>query len=401
MFIGLSLDVLSPFLSRQKAALILETGDYFPGLTKTPSAHVSGTLCFNTAMTGYQEAISDPSYRGQLLVFSFPHIGNVGTNPEDIESSFPFLQGIILGDFITEASNYRSTSHFLSWLEKNNVPCIEGIDTRTLIHIIRDHKKPLKAIICSYTGELTPEKILEMSNKGNFTDLTFEKSLLAQVSTRKTYLWTQELSELIKSPQPSHASPSSPLKIVVVDFGVKQSTLRSLTSFGADVIVVPFSSSYEDILAHHPTGVVFSNGPGDPRFVEPSVFKMMEKILQEGVPMLGVCLGHQLLSLVHGAEIIKLPCGHHGINHPVQDLNSKNILITSQNHEYTIKESSLPKNLIPTYRSLFDGSLEGYKIQEKPIFSVQFHPEAGPGPGDATFILSDFLKIVRHHAQKN
>ncbi|MBS0185364.1 MAG: glutamine-hydrolyzing carbamoyl-phosphate synthase small subunit [Proteobacteria bacterium] len=395
------MDTIFPFSTYKKAVLILETGDYFPGLIQTDDIETSGILCFNTAMTGYQEAISDPSYSGQLLVFSFPHIGNVGTNPEDMESSFPFLQGIIMGDLITEASNYRSTSNFLSWLKKNNIPCLEGVDTRTLVQVIRDYKKPLKGIIYSYTGDLTAEKILKLQEKEIHKDTTLEQSFLHQVSTRQVYPWIKELPKLSEDLYALKTSSSLPLKIVVVDFGVKYSTLKSLTSFGAEVIVVPFSSSYEKIIAHHPHGIVFSNGPGDPRFVDPSIFKMMEKLLQENLPLLGICLGHQLLSLIHNAEIIKLNCGHHGINHPVQDLHSKNILITSQNHEYAVKESSLPKCLTPTYRSLFDGSLEGYRVKEKLIFSIQFHPEAGPGPQDATFILSDFLKIVHHHAQKN
>ncbi|MBS0186267.1 MAG: glutamine-hydrolyzing carbamoyl-phosphate synthase small subunit [Proteobacteria bacterium] len=389
------------FCLQQNAVLILETGDYFPAYTRTSHVYASGTLCFNTAMTGYQEAISDPSYYGQILVFSFPHVGNVGTNPIDMEASFPFLQGIVVSDFITDASNYRNTLNFLSWLKNNNIPCIEGVDTRTLIQVIRDYKKSLNALICSYEGILTPEKILNIINEKGFSNLIAGKSLLSKVSTPKAFSWVEEDSEFHKNFYPIEKDSSSLIKIVVLDFGVKHSILRYLRSLGAEVIVVPASSTYEDILSYHPSGIVFSNGPGDPRFAQSSVFKMMEKTLHNNIPILGICLGHQLLSMVYGAEIVKLPCGHHGINHPVQDLKSGVILITSQNHEYTTKESSLPKTLKPIYRSLFDGSLEGYEVRGKSILSVQFHPEAGPGPQDAAFILSNFLKTVQNYAQKN
>lgn len=366
------------------AALVLESGDYFLGKAVGLKKNVEGVLCFTTAITGYQEAITDPSYAGQLLVFTFPHIGNVGTNEQDWESTTPALNGIIIGNTITPPSNYRSQLAFNDWLCEKKISGIAGVNTRLLVKIIRESSKPLKAVMHSLRGELSDSLV----------------KVLRQQASNASSLETRYVEKLSNSYHHNSLTPHTPKllkeakRIVVLDYGLKASILRTLEKNNCEAFILPATASLEEILSLSPQGVVLSNGPGDPRSYDKIFTPLINSLVELDIPILAICFGYQLLALALGAKIKKLTCGHHGINHPVQSLKDSKILITSQNHEFTVEESSLPSHVLPTFRSLFDRSLEGFEVEEKPIIAVQFHPEANPGPSDATFLFNNFIELI-------
>ncbi len=373
--------------------LVLEDGSYFYGRLLTPVSDMSGEICFNTGMTGYQEVISDPSYAQQIVVFSFPHIGNVGVNETDQESSKSYLSGIIIGDAPTDPSNFRAESSFLNYLLHKKIGGLYGIDTRTLIKKIVASSTPIKGKIQSIQDSLTEKQFKQLALAASKTGALSGSNLTLQTGGVHSYAWeTTEWGRAKKAP--SHYN------VAVLDFGVKSNILRSLTSRGARCIIFPPSVSAQELMDAKIDGVILSNGPGDPRAIDMSVMEIIKTLLQQEIPIFGICLGYQLLALIFGAEIKQLTCGHHGINHPVKDLLTNKITITSQNHEFVVEEDSLPQNLIVTHRSLFDGTLEGFKILNKPVAAVQFHPEASPGPHDTKYLFDEFISLMDTYASK-
>jgi carbamoyl-phosphate synthase small subunit len=375
------------------AALILEDGVYFYGRLLGPQDGQQGEICFNTGMTGYQEIISDPSYTNQIVVFSFPHVGNVGVNTEDNESKKTYLNGIILGDFPTAPTNHCHENSFLDWLLKNQVGGIWGIDTRTLIKKISMSKVPIKGKIKHLSKPFSQIELQKILMEFKNTDSLSGSNLSSIVSTKTSYRWDK--AEYFSNPI-SKIKPG--FKVGVVDFGVKENILRALISRNCEVQVFPENVCYQTLIDAEIIGIVLSNGPGDPRMVKKQIMKTIQQLIVAQIPILGICLGYQILAHLYNANIHQMACGHHGINHPVKDLKTGRTMITSQNHEFVVDLKTLPNDLEPSHISLFDQSLEGFKVKNKPIIAVQFHPEASPGPHDAKHIFDDFLDLVAAYA---
>ncbi|MFP4314306.1 MAG: glutamine-hydrolyzing carbamoyl-phosphate synthase small subunit [Alphaproteobacteria bacterium] len=348
-----------------------------------------GEICFNTSMTGYQEILTDPSYAGQIINFTFPHIGNVGTNEEDIETTNPPAKGLIVRENITSPSNWRAMKHFDEWLKSYNLVGIGDVDTRALTTLIRDKGAPNGVIAHNEKGIFDLDALLKTAQewpglKG--------MDLAKDVSCTQTYQWAESLWD-IKNGYGRQDNPHC--KVVAMDFGAKRNILRCLASAGCDVTVVPASASAEDILAHKPDGVFLSNGPGDPQATGKYAVPTIQKLIKADIPIFGICLGHQLLSLALGAKTQKMHLGHRGANHPVKDMKSGKVEITSQNHGFEVLEQSLPATVKATHISLFDGSNEGIEVIDKPIFSVQYHPEASPGPQDSHYLFERFVENIK------
>jgi carbamoyl-phosphate synthase small subunit len=360
--------------------LILEDGSHFNGLKiGSPNMEI-GEVCFNTSMTGYQEIITDPSYAGQIINFTFPHIGNVGTNHEDDESRKPFAKGIIINCDISEPSNYRSILHLDSWLKKNNVPGICNIDTRLITNRIRSKGAPKGGIIEGPINNKKTTLCLKEIRKWkglNGLDLAIDVS-------RKDI-------KIYKSKRKSN------LKVVAVDYGIKENILNCLLNLNLELILVPAKTSAEKILEYNPNGVFLSNGPGDPKATGKYAIPIIKKLIKKNIPIFGICLGHQLISLALGAKTKKMFQGHRGANHPVKNLETDKVEITSQNHGFEVTEKSIPKGVKITHKSLFDGSIEGIR-KGKNIFSVQYHPEASPGPHDSHYLFHEFKKMISQNA---
>ena len=388
----------SEYLNNQQSTgiLILEDGTVFEGFGLGAESYSVGEVCFNTSMTGYQEIITDPSYADQIINFTFPHIGNVGTNLEDIESDKVWLKGVIFSKEITEPSNYRSLKNLDDWLKKNNVVGICGIDTRALTNIIRK-KGALKGTIVNDKSHSKQHNFyLEECKKWgglNGLDLTL------QVCSKNIYQW-EDVALWNKKTGYQRNSQHS-LNIVAIDFGIKKNILRNFSNLGCKITVVPANTSYETIEKLNPDGVFLSNGPGDPAATSKFAKSCIQNILNKKIPIFGICLGHQLLGHALGCDTKKMHQGHRGANHPVKNLLSNKVEITSQNHGFEIDKQTLPKDIDITHVSLFDGSIEGISSKNAPAFSVQYHPEASPGPHDSNYLFKQFIELIKLNAEKN
>ena len=366
------------------ACLALADGTLFWGRGFGATGTAVGELCFNTAMTGYQEIMTDPSYAGQLVTFTFPHIGNTGANIEDDEAAEPFAQGMVVRMDPTDPSNWRSTARLSDWLAKKGRVAIGGIDTRRLTRTIRQKGMPHAAI--GYAEDGVDANALIAAAKA-FSGLE-GLDLAKDVSCTQSYQWDEQRWAW-PGGFPKQTAPRK--KVVAVDFGAKRNILRCLAEAGAEVTVVPASSKAQDVLAHNPDGVFLSNGPGDPAATGEYAVPMIKGILASGVPTFGICLGHQMLALALGANTVKMNHGHHGANHPVREAATGKVEITSMNHGFAVDAQSLPDNVEETHVSLFDGSNCGLKVKDRPVFSVQHHPEASPGPQDSFYLFERFL----------
>jgi carbamoyl-phosphate synthase small subunit len=369
------------------AALVLNDGSVFWGHGAGAQTSATGELCFNTSLTGYQEILTDPSYAGQIIVFTFPHIGNVGTNPEDIETELPAVRGCIMGASISDPSNWRSSKHLDYWLKSHNLVAVTGVDTRHLTRRIRETGFTNATI---FYGKVDVEAAIKQTR--DFTGLE-GMDLAKDVTCGEIYKW----NESIWSIKDGYGKQSNPkFHVVAMDFGAKRNILRCLAASGCKVTVVPANTSVDNILALNPDGIFLSNGPGDPQATGVYTIPIIKKLIHSGLPIFGICLGHQMLSLALGAKTKKMHHGHRGANHPVKVLETSKVEITSQNHGFVVEADSLPPGVIETHRSLFDGTLEGIRVEGKPIFSVQHHPEASPGPQDSHHLFNKFIKLMEN-----
>jgi len=374
----------------KKAALLaLADGSLFRGTAIGIDGHITGEVVFNTAMTGYQEILTDPSYAQQIVTLTYPHIGNVGANPEDEEATDIHCAGLVIRDLPLLASSWRSQSSLQDYLKARGVIGIADIDTRRLTRILRD--KGAQAG-CIMAGDAIDEQAA-VTQAREFPGLQ-GMDLAKVVTTAESYSWQQGTWSLDAGLPDAASAGELPLHVVAYDFGVKRNILRMLADRGCHLTVVPATTPASEVLALQPDGVFLSNGPGDP---EPCVYAIeaIRELLGSGLPIFGICLGHQLLSLASGARTVKMKFGHHGANHPVQDLDGGQVMITSQNHGFAVDDASLPENLVATHRSLFDGSLQGVARTDCSAFSFQGHPEASPGPHDVAPLFDRFVDAIR------
>jgi len=370
------------------AALVLGDGSVFWGRGLGAATAKVGEVCFNTSMTGYQEILTDPSYAGQIITFTFPHIGNVGTNPEDIETITPAARGCVLRADITAPSNFRAHQHLDAWLKSHDLPGIAGLDTRAITRRIRDLGAPNGVLIHAPKGKLDVAGAFDQAKAWPGLE---GMDLAIEVTTRQSYHWDETSWALGKG----HGKQTHPkFKVVAIDYGAKRNILRCLASAGCDVTVVPAQASAADILRHKPDGVFLSNGPGDPAATGIYAVPVIRALMARNTPIFGICLGHQILGLALGAKTFKLERGHRGANHPVQDLETRKVEITSQNHGFAVDPKTLPAGVRVSHVSLFDGTNEGLSVDGKPFFSVQFHPEASPGPMDSHYLFDRFVSAM-------
>nr|WP_315481556.1 glutamine-hydrolyzing carbamoyl-phosphate synthase small subunit [uncultured Undibacterium sp.] len=366
------------------AILALADGTIFTGVSIGASGHTIGEVVFNTSMTGYQEILTDPSYSSQIVTLTYPHIGNTGVNAEDVESDKIHAAGLIIKDLPLLVSNFRSEQPLADYLKSQNIVAIAGIDTRKLTRILREKGAQGGAILVGKDAA----KALELAK--SFPGLS-GMDLAKVVSVSKPYEWTEAEWKLGQG----YGTLSNPeFHVVAFDFGVKRNILRMLAERGCKVTVLPAQSSAADVLALNPDGVFLSNGPGDPEPCDYAIAASKE-LIEKGIPTFGICLGHQIMALASGAKTLKMKFGHHGANHPVQDLDTKQVLITSQNHGFAVDAASLPDNCRVTHVSLFDGSLQGFARTDKPAFCFQGHPEASPGPHDIAYLFDRFTSLMK------
>jgi len=377
------------------AILILENGTCFKGSGFGYEGTSTGEVCFNTSITGYQEIISDPSYAEQIINFTFPHVGNVGVNMEDYESDKIWTKGIILNSEITDPSNYRSLKNLDQWLKKNKIVGITGLDTRSLTNFIRDKGAPKGTIAFSKTGNFDIEQLtnstIEWSGLKNL-------DLAQKVSTKKNYVWTG--FKTWRKGIGYLKNKKNLLHVVAVDYGIKKNILRYFSDFNCKVTIVSCKRTAHEILKLKPSGVFLSNGPGDPAATGKYAIDIIKELIKKNIPIFGICLGHQILALALGAKTKKMKLGHRGANHPVKNLIKDSVEITSQNHGFEIIKKSLPKNIEITHKSLFDNCIEGIKLKNKPVFSVQYHPESNPGPQDSVYLFQEFINNIKKNAKK-
>ena len=375
--------------------LVLENGQVFKGIGLGHEGTATGEVCFNTSITGYQEIISDPSYAGQIINFTFPHIGNVGTNQEDNESDKIWTKGVIFNAEITSPSNYRSLKNLDAWLKKNRIVGLTGIDTRSLTNFIRDKGAPKGTVKKSKNGKFNIKKLLNQSIKWHGLN---GLDLAKNVSTRTKYNWNN--LKTWKKDIGFEKNKKNIFNIVAIDYGIKKNILRYFSNHNCKITVVPCDTSVDKITKLNPDGVFLSNGPGDPAATGKYAVSIIKKLINLNIPIFGICLGHQLLALALNAKTKKMKLGHRGANHPVKNILTDKVEITSQNHGFEVIKSSLPKNVIITHKSLFDNSIEGIRLKNKPVFSVQYHPEANPGPQDSQYLFDQFIKEVKQNAKK-
>ena len=377
------------------AILVLENAAFFKGFGLGYEGISTGEVCFNTAITGYQEIISDPSYAEQIINFTFPHIGNVGTNKEDNESENVWTKGVIFNSEITDPSNYRSLANLDLWLKKNKIVGITGLDTRTLTNFIRDKGAPKGTIAFSKNKNFNIKKLVNTTVKwGGLKSLDLAK----KVSTRKKYIWSGY--KTWKKEKGYLKNKKNSLHVVAIDYGIKKNILRYFSDFNCKVTVVSCQTNADEVLRLKPDGIFLSNGPGDPAATGKYAINIIKELITKNFPIFGICLGHQLLALALGAKSKKMKLGHRGANHPLKNLKNNNVEITSQNHGFEIVRESLPKNIDVTHTSLFDNCIEGIKLKNKPIFSVQYHPESNPGPQDSVYLFKEFVNEMKKNAKK-
>ena len=368
--------------------LVLASGEVVWGKGFGAEGQAVGEVCFNTAMTGYQEVMTDPSYAGQIINFTFPHIGNVGTNPEDVEALNPHALGAIVRQDVTDPSNFRSTQHFDAWMKANGRIGISGVDTRALTRLIRVAGAPNAVIAHSATGDFDVPALLARAKAWAGLE---GMDLVKDVTTLQTYGWDQGLWKLGSG----YAEPAKGRKkVVAIDYGIKHNILRNLVDVGCDVTIVSATATFEEIMAHAPDGLFLSNGPGDPAATGVYAVPVIKQWLNTKKPLFGICLGHQMLGLAVGAKTEKMHQGHRGANHPVKRLSDGAVEITSMNHGFAVDADSLPANAKATHISLFDGSNCGFELADQPAFSVQYHPEASPGPQDSHYLFEKFAGMM-------
>jgi carbamoyl-phosphate synthase small subunit len=377
------------------ALLVLADGTVLEGFGLGATGHAVGEVCFNTAMTGYEEILTDPSYAGQIITFTFPHIGNVGTNDEDIETvnmaATPGARGVIVHAPITPPSNYRSTRHLDQWLRNRGVIGLSGLDTRALTRLIRSKGMPNAVIAHAPDGRFD---LAVLKKQAREWPGLLGMDLVPMVTSGQRFTWDETAWQWDKG----YGRQSAPeFHVVAVDYGIKRNILRMLASSGCSVTVVPATTSAEDILALNPDGIFLSNGPGDPAATGDYAVPVIRTVIAEGIPTFGICLGHQMLGIAVGAKTVKMHQGHHGANHPVKDLTTGKVEITSMNHGFAVDRATLPNNIEETHISLFDGSNCGIALRDRPVFSVQYHPEASPGPRDSHYLFNRFMKMMREH----
>ncbi len=375
------------------AVLALADGTVIYGRGIGAETKRAAEICFNTSMTGYQEILTDPSYAGQIITFTTPHIGNTGTNPEDIETGTPAARGLIVREDISSPSNWRAASHFDAWLKSHDLPGICGVDTRALTRRIRDSGAPNGVLCHDPSGNFDIEALLKEARDWPGLE---GMDLAKDVSCTQRYDWT----ETLWNHDGGYGRQDNPeFNVVVIDYGVKRNILRSLSSSGCKVTVVPAQHNAEDILALKPDGIFLSNGPGDPAATGTYAVPTIQSLLKADIPVFGICLGHQLLALALGGKTEKMHLGHRGANHPVKNLLTDKVEITSQNHGFRVIPESLPESHVEqTHISLFDKSNEGLRVKGKPVFSVQYHPEASPGPQDSAYLFTQFVENMRKRA---
>ena len=383
------------FSHLSSGVLVLENKTIFKGIGIGYQGTATGEVCFNTSLTGYQEIISDPSYAGQIINFTFPHIGNVGTNNEDHESDKIWTKGVIFNTEITNPSNYRSLKKLDAWLKKNKIIGITGLDTRSLTNFIRDKGAPKGTISNNNKGIFNLKKLTNSSIKwAGLNGLDLAKI----VTTKKIYIWKG--FKTWKKEKGFEKNKKKKYKIIAIDYGIKKNILRYFSNFNCQVIVVPCNFEAKEIIKLKPDGIFLSNGPGDPAATGKYAINIIQKLIKTNIPIFGICLGHQLLALALKAKTKKMKLGHRGANHPIKNLINNKVEITSQNHGFEVVKESLPKNVRVTHKSLFDNCVEGIKLKNKPVFSVQYHPESNPGPQDSHYLFDQFIKEVKKNAKK-
>ena len=374
------------------AILALADGSIFRGESIGADGSSVGEVVFNTAMTGYQEILTDPSYARQIVTLTYPHIGNTGVTPEDVESDAVQAAGLVIRDLPLLASNWRCKQSLDEYLRENNIVAIAGIDTRRLTRILREKGSQNGCLLAG--DDISEEKALELAR--SFPGLK-GMDLAKEVSVKESYQWRSSVWNLETDSHPELSDAELPYHVVAFDYGVKFNILRMLVARGCRLTVVPAQTPAADVLALNPDGVFLSNGPGAPEPCDYAIAAIKE-ILETDIPVFGICLGHQLLALASGAKTVKMGHGHHGANHPVQDLDTGVVMITSQNHGFAVDETSLPANLRPTHKSLFDGTLQGIERTDKAAFSFQGHPEASPGPHDVAPLFDRFIDAMKKRA---
>ncbi|WP_299546088.1 glutamine-hydrolyzing carbamoyl-phosphate synthase small subunit [uncultured Tateyamaria sp.] len=379
--------------AKPTACLALADGTLFYGQGFGATGQTQAELCFNTAMTGYQEIMTDPSYAGQIVTFTFPHIGNVGVNPEDDETGDPVASGMVVKWMPTASSNWRAAEELSGWLSSRGRIAIGGVDTRRLTRAIRQAGAPHVALAHNPDGIFDIEALVASAR--DFAGLE-GMDLAKDVTCAQSYRWNEK-----RWAWPDGYTPQKDpkFKVVAVDYGAKRNILRCLASAGCDVTVLPATATADEVMAHEPDGVFLSNGPGDPAATGEYAVPMIKDVLEQDLPVFGICLGHQMLALALGAKTVKMNHGHHGANHPVKDLDTGKVEITSMNHGFAVDAQTLPDGVVETHTSLFDGSNCGIKVTGKPVYSVQYHPEASPGPQDSYYLFERFAEAMAARAR--
>ena len=386
---------LNNLFTQPTGILILENGMMFEGRGIGHKGYSVGEDCFNTSMTGYQEIMTDPSYSDQIINFTFPHIGNVGTNLEDIECEDVWLKGVIFNKDITSPSNYRSLDHLDKWLQTNKIVGLCGVDTRKITNLIRANGA-LKGTIVNQSKKI--EKKFYLKKSREWSGLK-GLDLASKVSAKQIYKWNNQA--LWKKKNGYEINNTFKYHVVAIDFGIKKNILRNFSNLNTRVTVVPINTSFKTIVALKPDGVFLSNGPGDPAATSKIVNSTIKQILINKIPVFGICLGHQLLAHALNCKTKKMHQGHRGANHPVKNIKTSNVEITSQNHGFEVIRKSIPKDVEVTHVSLFDNSIEGISYKKGIAFSVQYHPEASPGPHDSNYLFNQFINLIKQNAKKN